>query len=724
MLTRRETIAFNGLAAVLMILLSAGFIGCAKHTPGLQAVSWTKSSGTISSGKYRCVIVADLDNDARKDIVAGSYEPGNAAIWYGDGAGNLTTPFFLPFKADVHSIAAGDLNGDGRSDLVMSVQREASGIMVWMNEGGRNWERGIVPVEVHNYEGIRLADVNNDGYSDIVAANGTSEDSGGIQVWLGDGRGGWRAEVGPTVNGRYMDVEVGDFNDDGNIDIAGASWGAYGAVRVWLGDGTGNWSPMAPVCAGNFYGLSRCDINGDGKTDLLAGTYKKGIIILTSRGGGAFDVSSGPVDTGSFWKVIGTDLNSDKVVDIVSGSVDGHGISAWLNREKDGWEEAEGVFPTIGNDYDLVAADLDGDGHDELVYAGYGEGVKIMSGSSIPFAGRSFLSVVDSLSGDKTDTNRDVTENSIFTSENGFIEYKVGPRDTLEITMWEPDKVTKQEVEIMADGTLSFSFVQDLPVKGMTLREIDKELTRYLKDYIKDPRIDVRVSYYMSKKVSIMGPGRSHQSGGGYGAGGNRGGNTGFYLEGKVSLVEMLSRTHSARPDANLREVKVRRKNGRTLKLNLYKAMTMGDKTQDIILDDGDVIYLPLISKEGNRVFIFGEVNQPGVYSFTGSQMQMFDAISAAGGPTIFAKPQYARIVRGDIANPEIIPVNLQKLIETGDQSQNLSLKDGDLLFVPRSAIGDVNQFVSRIRPIVELAILPGYNIQYLPVNGSYNRTR
>jgi len=704
-----------------LVFLLAGVSACAKREPEPKALSWARSSGTLGSGKYRTVIVADLDNDTHPDIAAGSDEPGNVAIWYGDGAGNMTAPFFLPFKADVHSIAAGDLNGDGRPDLVMSVQRESSGIMVWMNEGARKWKRGVVPVEVNQYEGIRLADVNNDGYNDIIAANGTSDDDGGIQVYLGDGNGGWRAEAGPTVNGRYMDVVADDFNGDGNMDIAGASWGAYGAVRVWLGDGTGNWSPVAPVCAGNFYGLSICDINGDGKTDLVAGTYKNGIMLLVSKGNGEFEATYGPVDKGSFWRVIGADMDYDRIPDIVAGSVDGHGIMGWLNRKNKGWKPVNGVFPTIGNNYDLVAADLDGDGHKEIVYAGYGEGVKILSGTAIPFHGRSFFTGADYLSEKEAGTNLEVKENSVFTTKNGYVEYKVGPMDILEITLWEPDRVTRQEVQVSADGTISFSFVQDLQVNGMTVREVDKTLTHYLKDYIKDPRIDIRVLYYLSKKVSILGPGRSYNSGGGYSGGGNRGGNTGFYLEGKVSLVEMLSRTHAARTDANLREVQVRRKNGRTLKLNLYKAMTMGDKSQDIVLDDGDVIYLPLISKEGNRVFVFGEVNQPGVYSFTGSKMQVFDAISAAGGPTVFAKPQYARIVRGDIANPQIIHVDLKKLIESGDQSQNLSLKDGDLLFVPRSTLGDVNLFVRRIRPILELVSIPNRSVNYIPTS-HYNR--
>ena len=74
---------------------------------------------------------------------------------------------------------------------------------------------------------------------DIIAANATSDTQGGIQVWLGDGKGTWPLESGPTVTGTFMDVVLADFDQDGLLDLAGAGWGSYGALKVWLGDGTG-----------------------------------------------------------------------------------------------------------------------------------------------------------------------------------------------------------------------------------------------------------------------------------------------------------------------------------------------------------------------------------------------------------------------------------------------------------------------------------------------------
>ncbi len=125
------------------------------------------------------------------------------------------------------------------------------------------------------------------------------------------------------------------------------------------------------------------------------------------------------------------------------------------------------------------------------------------------------------------------------------------------------------------------------------------------------------------------------------------------------------------------------------------------------MLDDGDVVFVTTLAKNGNRVYVFGEVEKPGIYTFENSDMRLVDAISEAGGPTVFAAASETRVVRGDITKPEIISSNFQRLIEDGDQSQNIMLASGDLVYVPRSGFGRINVFAKRIRPLLELMIWP-----------------
>ena len=159
--------------------------------------------------------------------------------------------------------------------------------------------------------------------------------------------------------------------------------------------------------------------------------------------------------------------------------------------------------------------------------------------------------------------------------------------------------------------------------------------------------------------------------------------------------------------DANLAKVSLRRKGGQTFTLDLFKAILQGEISQDVVLDNGDVIYIPAITRETNRIFIFGEVGKPGVYNFKGSEIHLIDAVSRAGGVTIFATEKSTKVVRGDPTRPEVISADIEKLIEEGDHTQNVALSNGDLVYVPRSFIGDVNRFVKQISPVVRLILTP-----------------
>ncbi len=82
-------------------------------------------------------------------------------------------------------------------------------------------------------------------------------------------------------------------------------------------------------------------------------------------------------------------------------------------------------------------------------------------------------------------------------------------------------------------------------------------------------------------------------------------------------------------------------------------------------------------------------------------------AVSEAGGVTVFAKRSSTKIVRGEIVRPEVISADLKKLVEQGDISQNVMLANGDLVYVPRSFIGDVNRFIKQITPLMRMILYP-----------------
>ena len=700
------TLSRTGLvmAGCLVVMIS---IGCAHnqvHQTSSAIPDNAKADGMVVSGKFRAVVIKDMDDDGNLDVVGGALSPGMVTISYGDGKGAISEAQILPVHGEVCSVAVADFNEDGLNDIAFSVEKETAGIRMWINQSNRQWKQENGPVKTDKYENLTAADINGDGHMDLIGANSTEDSNAGVQVWLGNGKGGWITESGPTTTGRYMDAAVADLNKDGRPDLIAAGWGQYGAVRVWLGDGTGKWSSTTPLNQGSYYGISVGDMNGDGNLDIVAAAYRAGIHLFLGNGRGDFEKAKGPM-TGaeSLWKVLAVDLDGDNLMDLVASSLDSMGIMAFHNKNHSGWEPYEDVFPNTGIYYGMALGDLNADGKPDICAASYGEGVQVWPGNTGKAIMTREMGIEQLPAADLMAALAAPLENDVFATVNGITQYKIGPRDVLEITSWEGSTSKKEEIVVRQDGKISFSFVEDLPVTGLTAAQLDELLTQNLRRYLRQPRVDVVVKEYNSKNVTLLGAIAFRNS---------KGTGPGKYrLSGKTTLLEMLTEAGGFTENAALQSVNIRRKNGESISLDLLKAIHQGDPGTDFVLDDGDVVYIPTLAKDGNRVYVFGEVEKPGVYTFEGSDMRLADAISQAGGPTVFASEAETRVVRGDITQPEIISANLKRLIEGGDQSQNIMLANRDLIYVPRSGFGSVNIFFQRIRPLLELILWPARTV-------------
>ena len=98
-------------------------------------------------------------------------EPFSISFWLGDGRGNWVKQYKIPVRGDIRSIATGDINNDGFTDIVFTMWGDNGGIRVWLNQGNNKWDEGACIANHSRFEGVTLYDINNDGNLDIIAAN-------------------------------------------------------------------------------------------------------------------------------------------------------------------------------------------------------------------------------------------------------------------------------------------------------------------------------------------------------------------------------------------------------------------------------------------------------------------------------------------------------------------------------------------------------------------------
>lgn len=106
------------------------------------------------------------------------------------------------------------------------------------------------------------------------------------------------------------------------------------------------------------------------------------------------------------------------------------------------------------------------------------------------------------------------------------------------------------------------------------------------------------------------------------------------------------------------------------------------------------------------KIFVLGEVKKPGVYQLD-PPVTILEAVSMAGGFTLDGKDESVMLIRGGLENPRLAALDLEKTIEEGDLTQNISLQRGDIIYVPRTLIANVDRFFMHmgniLRPIVTL---------------------
>jgi hypothetical protein len=285
--------------------------------------------------------LADINADRKLDLVLASHDSYGVMLLLGDGNGGFTLASNSPIvmkdgqRPHTHGLAVGEVNGDGKLDLV-TANNEDNDVCVALGDGRGGFIRAPgspFGVGKSPYP-FALGDVNADGHLDIVATS-TAPSSRELTLLLGDGQGGFRRNEVALRTNRPWYVAIGDVNGDDKHDLV-TTHSERSSLTVLLGDGKGSFteSPGSPFDLGHAaWRVAIVDVNRDAKADVVAAA-DKGVRVLLGDARGSFKPAPGsPFATGKgAWRLAVGDLDSDGKLDIATSNLESDNVSILLAR--------------------------------------------------------------------------------------------------------------------------------------------------------------------------------------------------------------------------------------------------------------------------------------------------------------------------------------------------------------------------------------------------------
>lgn len=254
--------------------------------------------------------------------------------------------------------------------------------------------------------------------------------------------------------------------------------------------------------------------------------------------------------------------------------------------------------------------------------------------------------------------------------ENGFTPYRIGIGDGLHITgdteflkhFGETSSGDLRPTMVKPDGQIYLPEIGAVPAKGLTVIELQDELRKRLVKYKENPFASVDVVEFKSQRFYVLGEVNA----------------PGVYtVDGALTLLGSLGIAGGVNDEADLEQAYVIR-DSKVLPVSLADMVVRGDMSRNVTMRKDDLVFVP--RRDDAKVYVVGEVNNPGPVPMPNGRLTLAEATAAAGGLiSESADINKVRVFRGGWDNPMAFTIGAEEIYKFGE---SMYLRSGDRIIV------------------------------------------